>query len=293
MAEIVYGGNKPSYGVLEIQDGWIELRVYHTNQGVRQVLRRCGNNPRELLGRKWAGSIKAKHWMGEVIKDYRSCFEQNHVRIILEADAASSPTRLRNGPDTTTREKAVCHTTMSEGSCSILEYNDQGLWEWALANPVPLFRTSKDDSLIAIFDKRGFFFSEEAERVYKEIKSKPHIYAARFASEDVIYIGKSNQTGGRWKRSHYYHLGCLAYEILGTTYPKDQKHDHWVRSWFKIETVTKTQTESRHHIPMRQIVVISFCVPEPPATSSQLREAERRLIALARRKGLTVLNIND
>jgi len=82
MTEKFYGGNKWSYGVTECEDGWIEVRVYHDNQHVRKLLYRFKDNPRELLRRSWKG-LRAAIWMGEVLKDFRSYFEDGRVRVIF------------------------------------------------------------------------------------------------------------------------------------------------------------------------------------------------------------------
>ena len=169
--------------------------------------------------------------------------------------------------------------------------DDEALWKLAMANPVRLFSTLKDDPHVALFDDKGFFFSIEAEKIYQKIKSKPHIYVARFKSNDAIYIGISNQQGGRWKRSHAYHLGGLAHEILKTTRYDDQNHNRWVNSWFEIENFQKVRTYSKYHIRMRKEAFISFYVPEPPATKNNIDKAESRLVSIARGKGLNVLNI--
>ncbi len=169
--------------------------------------------------------------------------------------------------------------------------NDTSLWNFAFANPFPLFLALENDSMVALFDKNGFFLSPEATKIYGKIKSKPHVYSARSESGNNIYIGISNQSGGRWKRSHAYHLGGLAHEILGTTRYDDQNHSHWVESWFEIENFKKKYIDSKYHIRMRDKVIISFFVPEPHATKEELRLLESRLISIARGKGLNVLNI--
>ena len=64
-----------------------------------------------------------------------------------------------------------------------------------------LFKTSKTESLEAVFDNRGFWFEDSTQLIYNRIKSKPHIYVA-FTKSGFYYIGKSNQQGGRWKRQH-------------------------------------------------------------------------------------------
>ncbi len=162
------------------------------------------------------------------------------------------------------------------------------LWDSALANPLPLFKTATDDPLVAVFDDKGFFLSEEAQRVYDRIKSLPHIYVARLEPENAHYFGISNQSGGRWKRSHAYHLGGLAYEILGTKRYDDQDHSSWVRAWF--EPFQRERRGPHHTIRMKEEVVISLFAPRPQASKAELETGESRLIAAARRKGLVVLN---
>jgi hypothetical protein len=173
-----------------------------------------------------------------------------------------------------------------------LDYEDDILlWRKALANPVPLFKTNKHDRLIAIFDDEGFYFSSDAEEIYKKVKSKPHIYTARSESGNYLYFGISNQRGGRWKRAPFYHLGTLAHEILGTKRRDDQNHKHWVEAWFDMEGFKQFQKNSMYQIRMKRLVVISFYVPEFPASEAHLKKAESRLIAFAKSRGLKVLNL--
>jgi hypothetical protein len=121
-------------------------------------------------------------------------------------------------------------------------------------NNFSLFKTNSQNKLIAQFDSRGFHFSDDAKYFYTTIKNDPHLYVA--FGNNAFYIGKSFQLGGRWKRSHYYHLGILAYEILNTCKITDQYHGHWVDAWmyrdsFKIE-------QDAYSIALKQEVRISF-----------------------------------
>jgi hypothetical protein len=104
--------------------------------------------------------------------------------------------------------------------------------EYIKKNATPLFKTNEEKSLKAIFDKKGFWFHEITQSIYNKIKSQPHIYVA--FNKHGYYIGISNQSGGRWKRQHAYHLGTLAYHLLGTLNKYDQNHLHWVEAWMKI-----------------------------------------------------------
>lgn len=189
----------------------------------------------------------------------------------------------------TKRQESVGKESSSKTHHYLDNMDDDTLWALALANPIPLFLTLEEDSLVALFDDKGFFLSEETQEVYNNIKSKPHIYVARFESNDMLYIGISNQQGGRWKRQHAYHLGGLAYQILGTTRYDDQNHSSWVRSWFeKFQNICHG---SKYHIRMKQRVIISFYVPDFPVTRDELKRAESRLISIAKSKRLRVLNI--
>jgi hypothetical protein len=164
----------------------------------------------------------------------------------------------------------------------------ESLWTTALAHPVPLLRAASDEPSLALFDEKGFFLSQAARKVYDLIKHLPHIYVARLESGTAYYFGISTQRGGRWKRSHAYHLGGLAHEILGTTRYDDQNHSHWVREWF--EPFSQERREGFFAIRVKERIAVSFFAPRPQATRGQLLEMESGLIALAREKGLVVLN---
>ena len=84
MAEKVYGARENSYGVVERQDGWIELRVYHRNTKMREYLKRHIGDSRYFLERREAyarNNLAAKRWLARMIKDYRPYFEQGRVEI--------------------------------------------------------------------------------------------------------------------------------------------------------------------------------------------------------------------
>jgi hypothetical protein len=86
MEEIRYSGNKTSYGVTQRENGRIEVRVYHDNASMRQVLRNATGNPRQLLQHYDAyvrSNIRAQNWLAQVMADYRSYFESNRVDIAL------------------------------------------------------------------------------------------------------------------------------------------------------------------------------------------------------------------
>jgi len=108
-----------------------------------------------------------------------------------------------------------------------------------------------------VFDNRGFYFSKEAQIVYNQIKDLPHLYVAWTDSEDgFIYVGISNQEGGRWKRYHAYHLGTLAHHLLGTTNNYDQNHQHWIDKWMNIYTLNLGN--NTHQIELFREVKICF-----------------------------------
>ena len=70
MNEKIYGIRKSIYGVVERPDGWIELRVYHTNKSMRRLLRQHAAKPRAFLGRRAAfarSNIRAQRWLADAI----------------------------------------------------------------------------------------------------------------------------------------------------------------------------------------------------------------------------------
>ncbi len=173
---------------------------------------------------------------------------------------------------------------------SLDDIDDSSLWELALANPVPLFKTRAEDPLKAIFDDKGFYLSAEAEEIYGKIKSEPHLYTARAESRNYLYLGISNQPGGRWKRSHAYHLGTLSYQLLGNTRYDDQNHAHWIEAWFENDSIENVLSESLFSIRMKERILISFYAPEFPVIKKDLERTESKLISIALTKGLNVLN---
>lgn len=123
-------------------------------------------------------------------------------------------------------------------------------------NSQTLFK-SVDTMNNIVFDNRGFLFSDKAQAKYNEICDLPHIYVAWVDSKDgFFYIGESFQKGGRWRRSHAYHLGTLAYHLLNTMKSYDQNHQHWIDSWMKTETIKLGQSE--HFIQLKKEVKICF-----------------------------------
>jgi len=121
-------------------------------------------------------------------------------------------------------------------------------------NATLLFKTSEAKSLKAVFDKNGFWFHEITQPIYDKIKSQPHLYVA--FNEHGYYVGISNQSGGRWKRQHAYHLGTLAHHLLDTLRYDDQNHSHWIEAWMKIESL-KLDT-LKNTIVLKEAVYISF-----------------------------------
>jgi len=121
-----------------------------------------------------------------------------------------------------------------------------------------LFDHSTGDAQTAMFDSKGFRFSPAAARAYDKIKSQPHLYVAwNESKEGHYYIGKSFQQGGRWKRTHAYHLGTLAYHLLETTRYDDQNHQHWIDAWMVRETLNN-RGNGNYSIQLQEVVRIAF-----------------------------------
>lgn len=154
----------------------------------------------------------------------------------------------------------------------------------------------------AVFDDKGFIFTEETQNIYNKIKSTPHLYVAYSDNYDgFIYIGKSFQNGGRWKKQHAYHLGSLAYHLLNCIRYDDQNHQHWIKNWM-LETSLRKDLDF-HRIKLRNRVFIALIPFETYSSvcfnqlnKSQIKEInsqkEKELIASYKLEGVNLLNIN-
>ena len=129
------------------------------------------------------------------------------------------------------------------------------LKEYVKKNATILFKTDEKNNLEAIFDEKGFWFHPITQTIYDRIKNMPHLYVA-FSKEGFIYIGISNQQGGRWKRQHAYHLGTLAYHLLGTIRNDDQNHLHWIDAW--MDTTSLKINNKLNTIALKETIYISF-----------------------------------
>ena len=85
MNEILYGGNKDSYGVIEKTDGRITISVYHENKKWRERIRTNKANPRYFL--RYLGfsgsNPRAKYWLAKVVNDYTYRFTTRSVDFLL------------------------------------------------------------------------------------------------------------------------------------------------------------------------------------------------------------------
>src|SRR5687768_8408330 len=86
MVERIYGGNSPSYGVIEEPGGPLQLRVYHTNREMRKSLEQHRYDPRYFLLCSFHPRVSAQRWLAAVIADYHTYFAQNLVTIVFCID---------------------------------------------------------------------------------------------------------------------------------------------------------------------------------------------------------------
>lgn len=131
----------------------------------------------------------------------------------------------------------------------------QILKDYVKQNSTLLFKHIESEPLTAIFDNRGFWFTDDTQIIYNQIKHQPHIYVA-WSNDGFYYVGKSFQQGGRWKRSHAYHLGTLAYHLLDTINQYDQNHAQWINNWMQLETLNIEHNTFK--IKIKKEVFISF-----------------------------------
>lgn len=129
--------------------------------------------------------------------------------------------------------------------------------EYVRQNSYRLFKHSENNILEALFDNKGFFFESQTDLIYRSIRNEPHLYVA-YSTDEIgfYYIGKSYQNGGRWKRSHAYHLGTLAYHLTSNMRYDDQNHQHWIDNWMQIETLNLGI--NNHSIKLSREVKICF-----------------------------------
>jgi hypothetical protein len=121
-----------------------------------------------------------------------------------------------------------------------------------------LFQHQPDNTLISIFDTKGFSFTNEAQNNYNLIKNQPHLYVAWTNNKDGgRYVGKSFQPGGRWKRQHAYHMGTLAHHLLDNIRYDDQNHAHWIEHWMNRDTQANIGN-NLFSVNLKEEVYISF-----------------------------------
>ncbi len=166
-----------------------------------------------------------------------------------------------------------------------------------------LFKHIENNTLIALFDNKGFKFNNDAQIAYDNIKNHPHLYVAWTNTQNgFFYVGKSFQQGGRWKRSHAYHLGTLAYHLLDTLQDDDQNHQHWIDSWMDIEKLKKGNDNHKIHLINEvNICFIPFDIYSDTKYESlgknQIRtinsQAETALILSYKNEGKRLLNVQN
>ncbi len=131
------------------------------------------------------------------------------------------------------------------------------LKDYIMSNGKVLFKKSEADNSKAVFDKKGFFFETNTQLAYDNIKSLPHLYVAYTKNVNgYLYVGKSFQNGGRWKRQHAYHLGTLAHQLLNTIRNDDQNHSHWIESWMQNDSIESSALLNQ--IKLKEEVYITF-----------------------------------
>lgn len=130
-------------------------------------------------------------------------------------------------------------------------------FEYIVAIPsemrIPLLRYPGD---FAVFNNGGFYFSDLANHEYQPISDLPHIYIVYRKTHEGWYVGKSNQQGGRWKRSNYYHLRMLSNPILGIDMNLPH-HQNWAATWFGENPHTAIE-ENHFQIQKLEEIFIAF-----------------------------------
>lgn len=167
-----------------------------------------------------------------------------------------------------------------------------------------LFEHQPENNQLIIFDSKGFFFSAETQAVYNQIKNQPHLYVAWTESrKGHYYVGKSFQSGGRWKRQHAYHLGTLAHHLHNSIRYDDQNHVHWIEHWMNSDSM-KAFDENTYTIELKKSVYICFIPFEHYSNQDyntlqkiEIREIntniEKQLIQSYRNDNIHLLNVQN
>jgi len=130
--------------------------------------------------------------------------------------------------------------------------------DYVRENSSLLFQHTPNNVLTALFDTKGFSFTLATQNNYDIIKNNPHLYVAWTNDKNgYYYVGESFQPGGRWKKSHAYHLGTLAHHLHNTIRYDDQKHSHWIEHWMYEETKANIGN-NLFSINLKHEVYISF-----------------------------------
>lgn len=81
-----YGVDKDLYKPVLMEDGYLEVKVLHTNKGVRNLIENHKEDPKYFLDNidKFEDHQQsAKKWLADVVMDYRSYFEDNKVKFMM------------------------------------------------------------------------------------------------------------------------------------------------------------------------------------------------------------------
>lgn len=150
----------------------------------------------------------------------------------------------------------------------------QTIKNYARDNFSLLFQHQPNNTLKSIFDNKGFYFSVDAQNIYSQIKNQPHLYVAWTNNENGnYYVGKSFQSGGRWKRQHAYHLGTLAHHLLNTIRYDDQNHAHWIENWMNIDSLENIDN-NLFTVDLKEEIYISF-IPFSIYSNQELNTLEK------------------
>ena len=180
----------------------------------------------------------------------------------------------------------------------------QSIKNYVRENSTLLFKQNDEIKEFILFDSKGFFLSIESQKKYDLIKNEPHIYVA-WSKNDAghYYIGKSFQKGGRWKRSHAYHLGTLAHHLLNTINKYDQNHAHWIQKW--MDSSSLKLIDSKYHliklfnpiyicfIPFTQYSNENFDLLTAAEIKTINTEIEKQLIQSYLKDNVELLNIQN
>ena len=131
MGERKYGTQRVLYGVVETPDGRIQVRVYHQNQAVRELIKKHSDRPSyfvEHLNSYARGDTRAKFWLARMVSDYHSQFSADQVDFVLEQYPQKAAVIVQPASDSGQELELAGNSSASTASLQQVGFVEVGQW---------------------------------------------------------------------------------------------------------------------------------------------------------------------